>query len=217
MARLEGGLFSSPSGHNNGLVFGKGRTRDGKKTTVRELVKPSDPRTNAQLAQRDRFSAALQIVRDIGRAIYQLDWNNSVGSLPGFHSLMSIITDALDMDGQTLSSPDSVTLGIRHFPDSFSASAGTDVIDVTWSTEVGEIGAATDTAKIIAVEVNGSGPDWNRAVILDTSATRDDGSASLPATGVATGDFVVGLYFTADEIGVPSEELRSSAEWVDIT
>lgn len=214
MARLEAGIFSSPSGHNNGLVFGKGRTRDGKKTTVRELVKPTNPRTNAQQAQRGRFSAALQIVQSIGRSIWQLDWNSAVQSLPGFHSLMSRFTDALSEIGDTLSAPESTTLGARHFPDTFTAAASTDQIDVTWSTELGDIGADNDQAVIIAVEVADTGPDWDRVVIIDESNTRVDGSATLSITGVSSGDYAVGLYFRGVESSVPSDEIRSAAEFL---
>lgn len=217
MARLEAGIFSSPSGHNNGLVFGKGRTRDGKKTTVRELVKPTNPRTNAQQEQRGRFSAALQIVKGIGRGIWQLDWNSAVESLPGFHSLMSRFTDALSVDGTSLSAPEDTTLGVRHFPDTFSAAAGTDQIDVTWSTEDGDIGAASDTAVVIAVATTGSGPDWDRDVIINETEDRAGGSVALTATGVASGDYVVGLYFRATGSSIPSDEIRSAAEFLVIS
>lgn len=214
MAKLTAGIFSEASGHNNGLVFGKARTRDGKKTTVRQLVKPSNPNTNAQQSQRGRFSAALQIVKSIGRSIYSIDWQNAVDNLPGFQSLMSIMTNALSDTGASLSAPASATLGSRHFPDTFAAAASTDQIDVTWSTELGEIGAADDDAVVIAVEVTDAGPDWDRIVILDQSAIRSEGSATISHTGVATGDFAVGLYFKSSTSGLPSDQIRSEANWL---
>ena len=216
MAKLSGGIFSSPSGNNNGLVFGKGRTKDGKKTTVRELVKPSNPRTNAQQAQRARFTAALFAVRAIGRDIYQIDWNNGIGSLPGFHTLMSRLTDALSSDGTSLEAPEATPLGSRHFPNTFTAEVGTDQIDVSWSTENGDLGAADDDVVVIAIEASASSPDWEREVIIDESQTRTDGSATLTATGVAAGDFVVGMYLKSDEVGLPSGGVRSPAEWVEL-
>lgn len=217
MARLAGGIFSSPSGHNNGLVFGKGRTRDGKKTTVRELVKPSNPNTMAQQAQRSRFSAALQVVKELGRPIYQFDWNNAVDELPGFHSLMSRIIDATEDQGAVITAPAATSLGSRHFPETFTASAGTDEIEVTWSTETGDIGDATDIAKIVAIQSEDSGPEFDRTVIVDTDATRTDGSATLPATGVSAGDFIVGLWFEGTGIGIPSGQVYSAAEFVTLT
>lgn len=216
MARLEGGIFSRPSGHNNGLVFGKGRTRDGKKTTVRELVKPSNPNTVAQQAQRSRFSAALQVVREMGRTIYAFDWNNAVDELPGFHSLMSRLIDATTDQGDLITPPADTTLGSRHFPEVFTAVAGTDEIEVTWSTETGDIGNATDIAKIVAIQAADMGPEYDREVIVDTDATRTDGSATLTATGVSTGDFIVGLWFEGTEIGIPSNQVYSTAKFVTI-
>lgn len=217
MARLTGGIFSSPSGHNNGLVFGKGRTRDGKKTTVRELVKPSNPNTVAQQAQRSRFSAALQVVQELGRSIYQFDWNNAVNELPGFHSLMSRLIDATTDQGDVITPPEATSLGSRHFPDTFSASAGTDQIEVSWSVEVGDIGDPTDIAKIIAIQASDVGPEYDRSVIIDTSTTRTDGSASLSAPGVASGDFVIGLWFEGTSVGIPSGQVYSTAKFTTLT
>lgn len=217
MSKLSGGLFSSPSGHNNGLVFGKGRTKDGKKTTVRELVKPSNPRTTAQTNQRNRFTAALQIVKSLGRAVYQIAWNSGVGDLPGFHSMQSRFTDALSNQGQSLSPPESTTLGVRHFPATFAAAAGTDVINVTWSTETGDVGASDDKAIVLAIEASDTGPDWDRITILDESATRTDGLVDIPSTGVAAGDYVVGLYFQGVGTSIPSGQEFSEANFLLIS
>lgn len=217
MSRLEGGLFSTVSGNNNGLVFGKARTRDGKKTTVRQLVKPSNPRTTGQVNQRNRFKAALDIVQKIGRPLWSVAWSNVIGGLAGFQALMSRFTDALSEEGLTLSALAETTLGNLFFPASFSASAGVDQIDVTWSTAFSEPGDASDIATVIVVEVTDAGPDFDRTVIIDRSAIRSDGAVIIPASGVAAGDFIVGLYFE-DGTGLePSASKFSSAKWVVIS
>lgn len=213
MARLEGGIFSQPSGNNHGLVFGKARTRGGKKTTVRELVKPSDPQTIAQIAQRSRLSAALLIVQGIGQSVYRFDWNNAVGSLPGFHSLMSRFTDALDETGEDLNPPAATTLGNRHFPEEFSVEIVEDDLVVTWSTETGEIGADDDGVVIIAVQADNPSPEASRTVEI-ANALREDGTATLAIEAVAPQDVVVGLYFKSTQTGIPSESKLSSARWM---
>jgi len=217
MAKLEAGIFSAPSGNNNGLVFGKARTKNGKKTTVREKVIPSNPNTTGQQNQRSRFTFALRIVKAIGRNIWEFAWDSAVGGLAGFQSLMSLFTNALSSTGGTLSPPQSVSLGARHFPDSLSASAGTDEIDVTWSTEVGDIGASDDEVTLIAVAVDPDSGETTRTVLTDQSTTRTDGSATISFTGVATGDFVVGMYLKGVSVGIPSGEVYSQAEWVTIS
>lgn len=216
MGRLEGGIFSTISGNNNGLVFGKARTRDGKKTTVRQKVNPSNPRTTAQVNQRNRFTAALQIVQALGRSIWTIAWSNVIGGLPGFQALMSRFTDALSEEGTTLSAVAATTLGNLSFPSSFSASAGTDQINVSWNTTPGDPGDASDIATVIAVEATDAGPDFSRTVIVDQSAIRSDGSVALPSTGIAAGDFIVGLYFEDGTGLLPSEQKFSSAQWTTL-
>lgn len=216
MGRLEAGIFSTISGNNNGLVFGKARTRDGKKTTVRQKVNPANPRTEGQVNQRNRFTAALQIVQLLGRNIWAIAWSNVIGGLAGFQALMSRFTDALSADGTTLSAVAATTLGNLSFPSSFSASAGVDQIDVSWDITPGDPGDASDIATVIAVEVTDAGPDFFRTVIIDQSAIRSDGSVALPSAGVAAGDFIVGLYFE-DGTGLePSVSKYSEARWLVI-
>jgi hypothetical protein len=217
MSKLLGGIFSRPSGQTSGLVFGAGRTSRGKKVTVRELVIPANPRSNAQVTQRNRFTFALGIVKAIGENVYSYDWNRAVKQLPGFQSLMSVMTLALTSGDGTLDTPPSTTLGARHFPSTFAAVAGVDQIDVSWSSESGDLGAATDKAVIIAVATDPVTGETTREVLIDQSTTRADGAAVISSTGVAAGDFQVGLYFTSEEVGIPANDKKSEAQWVELT
>lgn len=217
MARLSGGIFSRASGTTQGLVFGAARTARGKKVTVRELVIPANPRSNAQVLQRSRFEFSTAIVRLIGRPIWTFDWNRAVRELPGFQSLQSIFTSAVQDETGVLATPPRTTLGARHFPETFTAAAGVDQIDVTWSTELGDIGAAGDTAKVIVIATLPVSGETTRTVIVDESALRSAGSLTIPATGVAAGDFQVGLYFTAIDPGAPQNDLKSEVRWVEVT
>lgn len=216
MARLQGGIFSRASGQTQGLVFGAARTARGKKVTVRELVIPANPRSPAQVLQRSRFEFSTAIVRGIGRAVWRFDWNRAVNDLPGFQSLQSIFTVAVQDATGVLATPPRTTLGSRHFPDTFAANAGVDQINVTWSTEVEGIADGTDVAQVIAVATNPDAGETTRPILLDASATRTAGAVSLPFTGVAAGDFQVALYFRSDDTGLRSNEIRSEARWVEL-
>lgn len=217
MSKLLGGIFSRPSGQTSGLVFGAGRTSRGKQVTVRELVIPANPNTSAQKTQRSRFTFALEIVKAIGASVYAFDWNRAVKQLPGFQSLMSIMTLAVDGDSGALSTPGSTTLGARHFPNDFTASAGTGEILVTWSDEDGDLGAAADKAVVIAIATDPDSGGTSRAVAVNQSQTRADTGASLAAPDAATGAYQVGLYFTSEEVGVPSNDLKSEVQWLEIS
>lgn len=215
MSKLLGGLFSRPSGKTSGLVFGAGRTSRAKQVTAREYVIPTDPRTNAQLVQRGKMPFSTAIVREIGRSIYQFDWNRAIKALPGFQSLSSLFMRFIDGETGELSTPSEVSLGVRHFPDAFEAEDDTTDIVVTWSTETGDIGDDDDTAIVVAVATDPDSMSVERTVIVDTSAVRSDGMVILTGAGTAAGDAQVMLYFRSEETGVPSNDKRSTAAWTE--
>ncbi len=122
MAKVKGGITGRPAGKVASLIFGAARGREGKVVTVRELVAPSNPRTPEQQAQRGKFQSSLAYVQGWGPDVYQSDWNRSVGQLPGFQSMMSILLNNIQGTPERLTPPDDRQLGSLHFPDSFSAS-----------------------------------------------------------------------------------------------
>lgn len=152
MARLTGGIFSNPSGSTGGITFGAARTRKGKVVTARQKTSPSNPDTPAQQAQRGKFRSALDIVKGIGPATYQDDWNRAVSQLPGFQSLQSIMLNNLSDTG-TLSVPDDVPLGDLQAPQSISVTTGgaSGDIQVSWDGAVGANGTDDDVIVAIAI------------------------------------------------------------------
>src|SRR5699024_6215456 len=111
MARLTGGIFSTPSGSNNGLTFGKARTKDGKLVTVRRYSKPSNPNTAAQQSQRSRFSFALELVKQMHNALKTKGFNGAISNLPAFQGLMSYFLPLTGADTGELTQGDSIFLG----------------------------------------------------------------------------------------------------------
>lgn len=218
MSRLLGGPFSRASGKVAGLVFSSARGKDKKNQTVREHVIPTNPRTEAQVTQRNKIDQSAQIVRGIGRGVYQFDMNRAVKQLAGFPSLMNIISLAMNGSDYSLDTPRSISLGVRHFPDEVAVETGTDQIDITLSTELGAVGADDDELVVIAVASAATEGSSSRAVVVDTSATRTDGGVTLDQAafaGVSDGDFQVGIYFKNSGTGIPGRDRKSQFTWFE--
>jgi len=145
MAVLTGGLHGRPRGNVAGVVYGGARGRAGKLVTAREKVDPSNPRTAGQVAQREKFERTLNIVRLWAPDIYQSDWNRSVGQLPGFQSVHSLLLNAVGEDHYFVATPADTPLGILHLPDTLTVtSTGASEFTVTWSAETGDNGSIAD-------------------------------------------------------------------------
>lgn len=151
MATLEGGIFSRPRGKTGGVVFGAARTRKGKLVTSRLLVSPSNPNTTAQQTQRSIFSASQSIVRRLGSAVYRSDWNRSVGQLPGFQSMQSIMMTQMD-SSLDLTLVNNINLGTLEPLLTLEFGVATsDSITLAWDPTVTGNGTASD--KVVAVVI----------------------------------------------------------------
>ena len=193
MAVLEGGIFSKPRGKTGGLVFGAARTRTGKKVTARQLVPPSNPNTAAQQIQRNKFSAAQDIVRGIGTSIYQGDFNRAISQLPGYQSMMSIYINSLN-DALVVTAIPDINLGTLHLPDSVSLAAGAaGEIVITYSTENGSNGTSADLVVAFAVPIVDADRATDQPVISIGAATRTDGTLTLTGLKASTA-YSVGFY-----------------------
>ena len=212
MSKLKGGIFSKPSGQTAGLVFGAARTRTGKVATVRQLVPPSNPDSPAQRTQRNKFKEALAIVRAIGASVYKDDFNRSISQLPGFQSLMSIITNSLT-DSLEMLPPAPTNLGTLHFPDSVTTGSGlANFVTLDFSSESGANGAGSDRATLIAIAKNPATSAQARPVFVSQNAgVRELGEASVNV-GVPNTDFVACLYFTGSDV---YSGLLSQARWLE--
>ena len=175
MSVITGGIFSKPRGKTGGIVFGAARTRQGKLATARELVKPSNPNTALQQTQRSKFKSALDLVRRLGAAIYQVAWNRSIGQLPGFQSMVSIFLNQMD-SSKDITLVNDINLGILHFPDTFSISSpSAGDFSYTNSTELGSNGTADDEFKLLLIAKTDANRQLANGVIVFDGAVRDDG------------------------------------------
>lgn len=215
MAKLIGGLHGRPAGNVGGVVYGAARTRIGKVVTARELVYPSNPKTVAQVLQRAKFEEALNAVRRLGASLWQDDWNRSIGQLPGFQSMMSIILYNTDAS-EDFNTPPDTPLGSLSFTSSLAivtgaGAAGT--VDATWNTGLGINGTANDVVEVFGVEKAAGVGNIRGAVDFAATTTRSTGSLTI-ATGSSNTCFQVGFYFQG---AGTAAGLLSLCRWTEVT
>jgi hypothetical protein len=210
MAILQGGLLGVVTGKIGGMVFSSARGLDGKVNTVRGYVKPSNPNTTDQQTQRGFFTAAVDIVRRIGSGVYTDDWNRAVGQNAGFQSLLSTILGAR-ADSSDFEAPAEVNLGTLHAPATIAGATGGSAgeIDVTWSTETGDNGEATDTVVIFAYAADKT---KSTSVARSVSvAARNDGTTGVTLDGLDDGEnHIVGIYILGN---IGNAGLISPCQW----
>ncbi len=172
MSRINGGgIFGRPSGKTSGIVFGAARTRTGKVSTTRELVAPSNPNTSAQQTQRTKFSQDLFIVRGLGSAVYQVDWNRSIGQLPGFQSMQSIFLGVTSSAG-LLTAPANTNLGTLDPPNTLDIHDGGGG-DITISWDDSNIGNGTANDLVKAFVIPAALANRSTASTIKTSLTTE--------------------------------------------
>jgi len=214
MAKIPGGIFGRPSGSVSNIVFGAARDRTGKVATSRAKVTPTNPNTAGQQLQRGKFGDALQIVRDLGPAVYEDDFDRAIGQLPGFQSLMSILTKCIDASYHLTAPPDT-PLGPLHSPNTFAVAtgAGSKQIAVTWSTELGADGTAADKVDYLLAQVARDADGNHPTGYALDGAARSTGALTItaPAGNV---EYLVGIWFRGQGTAAG---LLSRVEWRLVT
>ncbi|MCK5506206.1 MAG: hypothetical protein KAJ10_13660 [Thermodesulfovibrionia bacterium] len=214
MAIVRGGLHGRPSGNVAGVVYGAARTRTGKAVTARELVFPSNPKTAAQVLQRAIFTESLAAVRRLTASLWQDDFNRSIGQLPGFHSMMSIVMLGTNASEEFIS-PADTPLGNLHFPGTFTVVTGAGAagtVQIDWTNELGLNGTVNDELIVFCISKDAISATVRYAVQMTSVAVRSD-VADTPNTGVIATDVVVGCYFKGTGT---ADGLLSPCKWFDV-
>lgn len=214
MSRLEGGIFSRPRGKTGGVVFGAARTRLGKVVTSRLLVVPTNPKTQAQVAQRTNFTRALEAVRSIGPNTYRSDWNRAIAQLPGFQSMISVIMGMQAGNGDLTPGPTTNLGTLNGVPDPVLAwNAGDGRYELDWTNP--QTGGGLPTDEIIIVWLSSS-PDGStglyNAQAVRAAATRADESVIIEDADDED-SIVVGAYFIGADSTL-SEGQKSPCVWL---
>ncbi len=214
MAIIEGGILGRVRGSVGGVKFSSARGRIGKLNTAMEKVIPANPNTPAQQTQRGYFKRALIIDKGWGPDLYKIDWNRSVGQLPGFQSIMNILLINVDESGN-FNTPSDVPLGDLHIPDTVTVEDGMSPgsIKVTWSTEAGDNGTAADKALMF---LHAKIADSTKQFAKDlTSAVRSEGVTGISIGGLdQLDDYQVGFYLVGQG---DAEGTLANCKWSEHT
>jgi hypothetical protein len=177
MSGIKGGIFGQVTGKTGGIVFSKARGRDGVVNTTRTLTKPANPRTTAQVGQRDKFAESVLLARLIGGDYYGPSMNRAIGQLPGYQSLMNLTLNNRDVSGHF-----DVFPAIR-----FSNSGGIqglectapdgDTIAVAWSGVVPPGGSEDDIFEVCIYPTNPA--ELNSDNVQKMTLTRSDVSTNF--------------------------------------
>lgn len=214
-AIVTGGLHGRPSGNVAGVVYGAARTRTGKAVTARELVYPSNPQTADQMLQRHIFLESLDATRKLAAACWQSHFNRSIGQLPGFQSMMSIILNNTN-SSEEFTAPADTPLGDLHFPGTFACVTGTGAsgtVDISWSTETGANGTAGDYVRYVMIGKPAEANYTRYAYFVSGTTARSSGG-QVAATGVNGYDLGIGVFFEGQG---SASGLLSTCVWTDVT
>jgi hypothetical protein len=195
-AVVKGGLHGRPRGTVAGIVYGAARSRQGKVVTAREYVIPGDTDDEDVLEQRLTFKSLLHSMRYLAAQCWQDDYNRSVGQLPGFHSLFSVLLQNCPHDTMFLAPPPDTPLGNLYTP-GFTVITHPSVggsIRITWTTGHGTNGTDADPVVVFLVEKESTIDGSRGAVWSGEVSTRTDGTIDV-ATGSSATDWVVACYF----------------------
>lgn len=195
-AKVQGGLHGRPAGSVAGVTYSSARTRLGKVVTAREKVSPANPRTAAQIIQRNKFSLTLFSTRHLTATLWQNDFNRAIGELPGFHSMQSIILNAT-LANLNLDPPPDTPLGNLHFPATFTLSVGagaSGTIDIDWSTELGLNGTVDDLLVAFGMKQVANVGNERPSITFISISKRSDASLTIDLDDVDQ-SYIVGSYF----------------------
>lgn len=204
MALHTSGINGRLTGKNGGSVFSVARTRYGKMTTSREYVIPANPDTVLQQQVRELFRRASLHGGLVGSVNYAADWNNTLGELPGWNSIVGWSRDAMEYSGGIYQWSDPVpakSLGPVYMPlvtGTHVGAAGS--IDLTWPTTiVGDHCAAGDLlCGWVSYVLNPGVGGGTNLVVLDRTDVRSDATINVP--GLTSGEeYQWVLWFNHDE------------------
>jgi len=214
-AVVKGGLHGRPRGTVAGIVYGAARSREGKVVTAREYVIPGDTDDEDVLEQRLVFKSMVIAAQYLSAELWKDDWDRSVGQLPGFHSMMSVLLKNTPHDTGDFAAPPDTPLG-NLFAPVFSpiphvAVAGS--ITITWDTGHGLNGTDEDVIVVFVVEVAQTELGVRSAKVAIETATRVDGTIDM-ATGASGTDWIVCCYFQGAGTAIGK---LSPAKWYAVT
>ena len=215
MAVVKGGLHGRPRGAVAGIVYGAARSRQGKVVTAREYVIPGEITDAKVIAQRAVFGSLLYSTAYLAAQCWQTDFNRSVGQLPGFQSIMSVLLKACPYATKTLAAPPDTPLGNLYTPGftviTHPSTAGS--IRLSWTTGLGTNGTTADPVVVFIIEAGYTTGNIRPAFWKGEVSTRTVGTIDL-TTGSSGMNWICCAYFRGAGTAVGNV---SAAKWYAVT
>lgn len=137
MAKLEGGPLSRATGKMGGVVFCYGPGGNGKDQIMKQLVRPSNPKTKKQTDHRSRFRSNQQIAQTIDTQFTHPILHRSHKNQNGYQSTLHAI-NSINPTGGTDKAFHLQGIGTRYMPNTIHAfQDDNDHHILQWSQEAG--------------------------------------------------------------------------------
>ena len=194
MAVLKRGILGGISGKVANVVGGRWKTTD----YIRSLVTPANPRSAAQVIQRDKMSLVVHLARQVLGSVINAYWDPFVTSISGFNAFVQknikLVEDPIDYLAFFY------TVGKLTIVEITSAvyTTGTGVIVCSWDTALIGNMKADDKPLVLCYD---EGTD--KTTIGGGSEVRSDGARNVTIeTGRDVAELSVFLFFTQAKDGI---------------
>jgi len=183
MARLRAGILGNIRGKVAGVVGGQWKD----KNYVREYVKPANPRTAAQIVQRDLMQGAVAFAKPLVGPVFNAYTDKFQKSMSGFNyfikqNITEFVTDPT-WDNMVLTEGKLYAQAITEA----SYDSGTGQNTITWTPAYGNNGAASD--KVFAAQYDKDSGFWTFPA---TEELRSTGEITITGlTGLTFGNLKV--------------------------
>jgi len=152
MAKLTGGIFGKLAGSAGGATFSQWK---GIQTVKEKVAKVTNPRSSGQVAQRSKFSNAVQFARLLLTLVVKPLWDRFAVRQSGFNAFVAVNLD-LFASGYP-SSPGNLRISQGRLtainPTAIDPAAGSSDIMVEWSTDLpDDYSADSDLVYIVAAQ-----------------------------------------------------------------
>lgn len=159
---------------------------------MRAYVIPANPKSDAQVVQRAKFTAIVALARDVLSSLLNIYWDPFLSSMSGFNRFIQVNIGTLNGSNE-LSITSKMALGtledVALIAGTYATGDGETI--VTWDETTSGNGALTDSVGLVVYD-----PDGADLQVFTPAITRDDESITVTAkTGLTATDVIVYLFF----------------------
>lgn len=205
MGRTKGGAF--------GVISGKVANAVGSSwkgiATVRSLPESvANPKTTAQMAQRNKFSSCVSVARILLSLLVQIFWDPFSKKMSGYNAFIKSNIDCFDADGLATPADFKAAKGtlVGETITSLSVDALAHDLELVLSDQTG-IGDALATDKLSVLYYNETKDTWT-FLANPSDAVRSDGGVTIPDILIVDGNVLhVWCFFSRPDISKISDSV----------